>query len=126
VRSRRGLVFALGATAFVAALEFWGGARSHSLALKRECRIDPGSVGDGNDDAANDDRDRAQHVAQNVKECRAQIEIVTALAMQHDADAYVERQAGRSDDRHGGCVRFERRAEPPNRFVRDDDRGNQQ
>ncbi len=31
--TQRGLVFALVATAFVAALEFWGGARSHSLAL---------------------------------------------------------------------------------------------
>ena len=31
--ARRGLVFALGVTALVAALEFWGGARSHSLAL---------------------------------------------------------------------------------------------
>ena len=31
--ARRGLVFALGVTALVAALEFWGGARSRSLAL---------------------------------------------------------------------------------------------
>lgn len=29
----RGLTFAIGVTALVAALEFWGGARSHSLAL---------------------------------------------------------------------------------------------
>ncbi len=31
--TQRGLTFALVATAFVAALEFWGGVRSHSLAL---------------------------------------------------------------------------------------------
>lgn len=33
MRVPRGLFFALGVTAFVAALEFWGGVRSHSLAL---------------------------------------------------------------------------------------------
>jgi cobalt-zinc-cadmium efflux system protein len=33
VTAQRGLLFALGVTAFVAALEFWGGWRAHSLAL---------------------------------------------------------------------------------------------
>jgi cobalt-zinc-cadmium efflux system protein len=33
VTAQRGLILALGVTAFVAALEFWGGLRSHSLAL---------------------------------------------------------------------------------------------
>ena len=51
-------------------------------------------------------------VAQHVKERRAHVRVAPALTMQHEADANVERETDRGDDRHRERVRLDRSGEP--------------
>jgi hypothetical protein len=89
---------------------------------QREQRVDPGRAGQHDHRAADDDADRAEHVARDVHQRGADVEVSLRAARQRQPDRDVDRQADRRDPGHQRAGRQLRVHEALDRLDRDQDR----
>jgi len=91
-----------------------------------EQRIDPGDARQSNRDSAGNHGQRAERVAEDVKEGRADVHVAFARRAQRDSDAGVDGKPDCRDDRHHPRVWFDRCGKATHREVHDSDRCDEQ